>query len=74
MLTLEPLLGKQKNLKEQSRVLSQLIIFGWIYVGSTVSAALNSTSDSPEAQRYANVKLATVLLLVDFTMFFPSLG
>ena len=51
----------------------QLIIFGWFYVGSTVSAMLNSTGDSPGEQRHANVKLSTGLLPVDFTMFFfPS--
>ena len=50
----------------------QLIIFGWFYAGSTVSARLNSTRDSPGEQRYANVKLATGLLPVDFTMFFSQ--
>ena len=39
----------------------------------TVSATLNSTGDSTGEQRYANGKLATGLLPVDFTMFFfPS--
>ena len=54
------LLGKQNN----------KIIFGWFYFGYTVSATLNSTVDSPGEQRYANVKLATVHLPVDFTIFF----
>ena len=48
----------------------QLSIIGKIYDVSIVSAVLNSTGDSPSAQRYANVKLATVLLPVDFTIFF----
>ena len=69
------IIRKTKELKRtiaSIAVLPQLIVFGRFKVGSTVNATLNSTGDSTGEQRYANVKLATGLFPVDFTMFFSQ--